>query len=94
MSVEAYDFRKPTRLAGGLEQRLAAWLDAACALAPTLWAQQLPLPLEMGFRKVETIRPADGLAQFPETTTAYTVHANAKESTTLVLLPRPFALAP
>ena len=31
MSVEAYDFRKPTRLAGGLEQRLAAWLEVACA---------------------------------------------------------------
>ena len=93
MSGEAYDFRKPTRMAGGLEQRLAAWLEAACALAPAQWKQQLPLPVDMSFRKVETIRPADGLAQFPETTTAYTVHVNARESTTLALLPRPFALA-
>jgi flagellar motor switch protein FliM len=93
MSAEAYDFRKPTRLAGGLEQRLGAWLEVACALAPAQWAKQLPVPLEMTFRKAETMRPADGLAQFPETAVGYTVNANAGESLALALLPRPCALA-
>jgi len=93
MSVEAYDFRKPTPLAGGLEQRLAAWLEVACALAPAQWAKQLPVSLDMAFRKAETMRPADGWALFPETAVAYTVNANAGESVTLALLPRPCALA-
>jgi flagellar motor switch protein FliM len=93
MSVEAYDFRKPARLAGGLEQRLSAWLEAACALAPAQWALHLPVSLDVAFRKAETLRPADGFTQFPETTVAYTVNANAGDGVTLALLPRPFALA-
>ena len=70
-------------------------------LAPAQWAKQLPVSLEMAFRKAETMRPADGLAQFAETAVGYTVNVVARspdrattgESVTLALLPRPCALA-
>ena len=93
MNAEPHDFRKPARLAGDLEQRLSKWLSDACALTPNQWVKQLPVPLEMSFRGLETIRPADGLAKFTEATVGHRVTVNGDEMHTLLVLPRPFVLA-
>lgn len=93
MRVESYDFRKPSRLAGELEHRMAAWLQASCGLIAEKCAKKLSLRVEASFRTVETARPSEALSRFAEEVMGYRVAVNADELFTLVILPRRLAIA-
>jgi len=41
MNVQPHNFRRPSRLAADLEERLHAWLKNACKLAPQHWSKHL-----------------------------------------------------
>jgi flagellar motor switch protein FliM len=93
MSVELYNFRKPGRLDSDVKQQLADWLRAGCELAPTKWAKHFALPMKMEFRGHETARPVDSLASLPEAAIGFRLTVNPGSMNTLVVLPRPLALA-
>lgn len=93
MNLKTYDFRKPERPAGTLEQRLTVWLEAACQLAAECWPQHLPFRVETGLRAVERLPPAEALARLADACVSYRVGLAGGEPTTLFIWPRPLALA-
>ena len=93
MKVESYDFRKPSRLAGDLEQGTATWLEASSGLVTERCVKKLALRVEASFRSVETARPGEALARFDDAVVGYRVALNADELLTLIVFPRRLALA-
>lgn len=93
MSPRAYDFRKPPRLAGGLEQRLESWLRSAAQLAGQRCQRHVPLGLEVTLRAVETLRPEDALARLPEAAVGFRALVGEQNIASLFVWPRPLALA-
>jgi flagellar motor switch protein FliM len=93
MNVQPHNFRRPSRLAPDLEARLQAWLKNACKLAPQLWSKHLPCNVELSLESVEAWRASDALSQIPETAIGFRLAINADQLKSLIILPRPFALA-
>lgn len=93
MTAEPYDFRKPGRPAGAVEQRLASWLRDFCALAPAAWAKHLAIAAHPKFNGLVMAWPDAALAQLPETALAYPVRVSGVDRPTLLVLPRPLLLA-
>src|SRR5207247_2529730 len=93
MNVQPHNFRRPSRLAIDLEQRLKAWLNNACKLAPQLWTKHLPCSVELALESVEGWRAPDALSQIPETALGFRLSINADQLKSLIILPRPFALS-
>ena len=92
MSTEPYNFRKPGRLAGDFEQRLASWLRDSCALASATWARHMAFRVEISLRELEIVRPGDAFSRLPDTAIAYQVGIEGEPLPTLLILPRPLAL--
>ena len=90
---QPYDFAKPGRLTAEAEQRAAAWLRAAAALAVKKAVKHLPAALEVTFLGLEVDRPADGLGILPDSAVGFAVSLNADQPGGLIALPRPLALA-
>jgi flagellar motor switch protein FliM len=87
MSAARYDFARPGKLAGELEQRLTAWLKAAAALAGRKWPRALPFAATLAPAGIQTARPRAALAGLPDPCVAYQVRLGA--AATLLALPRP-----
>lgn len=92
MNLELYDFRKPSRLAGEVQQQLVSWLTAACSIATEKWAKYLDTPLKHLVQGVETVRASVALAQIEDNGVAYRVALGDDVVQTLVVLPRPLLL--
>jgi flagellar motor switch protein FliM len=93
MTIAAYDFCKPGRLAGNRENRLAGWLRLGCALATRSWAKGLPFQADWTFHGTDTKRAQDTLARLTETAAAFRVSLAGGRVTTLLAMPRPLVLA-
>lgn len=93
MTHKPYNFRRPDRLAGTLEQRLTAWLRAAGQLAAVKAARQFPFRIEMAPKGIEIAPPAEVLAQLPEGVLGYRVAFTGEPATMLFAWPRPLVLA-
>ena len=93
MTPELYNFRSPARRAGERERRLEQWLAAAAKAAVVPWARALPFParLEVGVR--DEVLPEEWLACLPETTLGLRVRLGDGGPVSLLVLPRPLALA-
>lgn len=93
MTHKSYNFRKPDRPAGTLEQRLSAWLGAAGALAAERAGHELPFRVEMALRGIESVPPVEALARLPDAVTGYRVAFDGEAPSMLFAWPRPLALA-
>lgn len=93
MTHKPYNFRRPDRLAGTLEQRLTAWLRAAGQLAAVKAARHFPFRIEMTPRSIEIAPPTEALAQLPEAVIGYRVSFTGELSNMLFVWPRPLVLA-
>jgi flagellar motor switch protein FliM len=93
MTHKTYNFRKPDRPAGTLEQRLTAWLRTAGPLAAEKAAQHLPFRMEMALRGVECVSPVEALAQLPDAALGYRLAFAGEPPSMLFVWPRPLALA-
>jgi flagellar motor switch protein FliM len=93
MSAEIYDFRKPGRLANDLEQRMKAWLRGACRVIPDRWAKHMPFRVELSVRALEVLSCQAALARLPDALVGYRIVMGTESSETLLLMPRPLALA-
>ena len=93
MTHKPYNFRKPDRLAGTLEQRLTAWLRAAGQLAAVKSARLLPFRVEMMPRSLEIAPPAEALARLSDAAIAYRAAFAGEPPHMLFVWPRPLALA-
>lgn len=93
MTHKPYNFRKPDRLAGTLEQRLTAWLRVAGQLAAVKAARLLPFRIEMAPRGLEIASPSEALARLSDAMIGYRVAFAGEPPTMLFAWPRPLALA-
>jgi flagellar motor switch protein FliM len=93
MTFKPYNFRKPDRLAGTLEQRLTAWLRAAGQLAADKGARHLPFRIEMVPRGIEIGPPVEALARLPDAVVSYRAAFAGEPPGMLFVWPRPLALA-
>ncbi len=93
MMHRPYNFRKPDRLAGTLEQRLTAWLRVAGQLAAVRAARLLPFRLEMAPHGLEIASPSEVLARLSDSMIGYRVAFAGQSPTMLFAWPRPLALA-
>lgn len=93
MNVQPYNFNKPGRLAGDLGQRLADWLQAACALASKKCSGLMPFAFELSFVELDIFRCKDALQKLPEAATGYRINVVEESLALLASFPRPLALA-
>jgi flagellar motor switch protein FliM len=93
MTLKPYNFRKPDRLVGSLEQRLSAWLRAAGRMAGEKGAAYLPFRIEMTPRQLEIAPPAEALSCLSDAMIGYRVALAGGPPTMLFVWPRPLALA-
>lgn len=93
MTYKSYNFRKPDRPAGTVEQRLTLWLRAACALAAERSGRHLPFRLEMALHGIDTTSPIEALSHLPEPAIGYRVAFAGESASMLFVWPRPLALA-
>jgi flagellar motor switch protein FliM len=92
MTIERYQFGRPGKLAGGVEDQLRRWFKAASALAPAAWEKALPFPVGLSFGGCGLAPAAEALAALPTAAVAYRV-LWGQGLTTLLALPRPLVLA-
>lgn len=93
MTHRPYNFRKPDRLAGTLEQRLTAWLRTACQLIAVKGAPHFPFRLEMSLAGLEIAPPHEALGRLSEAMLAYRVAFAGEPANMLFVWPRPLVLA-
>jgi flagellar motor switch protein FliM len=93
MTHKPYNFRKPDRPAGTLEQRLTAWLRAAGQLAAEKGAQYLPFRIELALRGIESAPPTEVLARLPDAMIGYRIAFTGEPASMLFTWPRPLVLA-
>jgi flagellar motor switch protein FliM len=93
MTLRAYNFRKPDRLAGTLELRLTSWLRAASQLAAEKAAQQLPFRVEMPLSGIAQAPPLDILSALPDAVLGYRIAVTGSPADMLFVWPRTLALA-
>jgi flagellar motor switch protein FliM len=89
--VRPYNFARPSRLAGDLEQRLRAWFKAAAALAAKSWTKRLGFPIELEVQELAAFSAADALEKVPDNVFGYRL-AEPRLETSLLALPRPLLL--
>lgn len=92
MKIEPYDFRKPGRKTGEVEQRLDRWLRDFCTLAADQWAKHLAFRTEATLQGLEVVRSDTALGQLPYPAVAYRIVVSDAATPTLFVLPRPLAL--
>ncbi len=92
MTLRAYDFRKPDRLAATLEQRLTAWMRVASKLAAEKAAKELPFRIEMTLSGVENASPIEVLSALPNPAIGYRVSIGDAPADMLFVWTRPLAL--
>lgn len=92
MSIESYNFRKPSKLSAELEQELNAWLANGLAVVAEKWARDIETPITHSLVGVETMRPAEALADLSDAVVAYRVAIGSEDLRTLVAIPRPLML--
>jgi flagellar motor switch protein FliM len=90
MTAELYDFRKPGRLEGPLEQRMTAWLRSFTKRAPERWSREIPFRIELELHNLETVQSRVALSRAAETAIGYRVELGS--GTTLLVLPRPLVM--
>jgi flagellar motor switch protein FliM len=73
MNVLPHDFTKPTRLGVDWHNRLSSWFRVALGLANKAWAKQLPAPLEVSLRGLETTYARPALSKVTDDTLAYRI---------------------
>lgn len=93
MTHRPYNFRRPDRLAGTLEQRLTAWLRTACQLIAVKGAAHFPFRLEMALGGLEIVPPNEALDRLSDTMIAYRVAFAGEPPNMLFVWPRPLLLA-
>jgi flagellar motor switch protein FliM len=93
MTHRPYNFRKPDRLAGTLEQRLTAWLRIASQLATVKATRHLPFRIEMAPHGLEIAPPSETLSRFSDDMIGYKVAFAGEPASMLFVWPRPLALA-
>jgi flagellar motor switch protein FliM len=93
MTLRPYNFRKPDRLAGALEQRLTSWLRAAGQMAGEKGSAFLPFRIEMTPRHLEIVPPTEALACLSDAMIGYRVALGNEPPSMLFVWPRPLALA-
>lgn len=93
MTHKSYDFRKPGRLAGTLEQRFLGWLRAAGQLATAKAVRLFPFRLEMAPAGLEIAPPGELLAQLAESMLGYRVALSGGLANMLFVCPRQLTLA-
>ncbi len=93
MTIAAYDFCKPGRLAGNRENRLSGWLRLACALATRTWARHLPFKAEWTFHAPDTKRGQEALSRLTETAVAHRLALAGGKVISLLAMPRRLVLA-
>src|SRR4051812_43180111 len=93
MSPKPFDFRKPPRLAGNLEQRLTAWLRLAGQLAGQRSSRYMPFALEVSVGEVEALPPEEALDRLPSPAVGFRVALGESETSSLFAWPRPLVLA-
>jgi flagellar motor switch protein FliM len=93
MTHRPYNFRKPDRLAGTLEQRLTAWLRAASQLAAVKGARHFPFRIEITPHPLEITSPTEALARLSDALIGYRVALAGQPPTMLFVWPRPLVLA-
>src|SRR5713226_3967789 len=89
--VRPYNFARPSRLAGDLEQRLRAWFKAAATLAAKSWTKRLGFPIELEVQELAAFSAADALEKVPDNVFGYRL-AEPRLETSLLALPRPLLL--
>jgi flagellar motor switch protein FliM len=92
MKVEPYDFRRPARLAGPLQQRLGDWMRNFCTLALARWRQEIPIDLAVNLAEIVTARTITTLGGLNENHTGYALSL-ADGVPTLLVFPRPLLLS-
>jgi len=92
MSALPFDFRNPGRLAGDLEQRLAAWLRGLCTRAPAKWSASIPFQLELELLRMESLTLGAALARLTDAVVGYRIALGEQEVPSLLVWPRPLLL--
>jgi flagellar motor switch protein FliM len=93
MNVKPYDFRKPGAQAGGLIPKLTAWLRAACELAREQWGRLLSFRPEVALADVDVLAADEALSRLPEAAVGYRLALDDGQVRSLLVWPRPLALA-
>jgi flagellar motor switch protein FliM len=92
MKLERHNFNKLSKLPSELERRLLEWFEVAMAMAAKKWAKVMPFELVMVSGPIDTVRPADALAQLLENPVAYRI-ALHPDQVTLFITSRPLVQA-
>lgn len=92
-AVQPYDFRKPMRLAGDLEQRMFQWQHGICPLVQEKWAQNMATAPTWQTEPPESARSDDAVAALPDAIVGYVVRIEAIDAESLVVFPAQLVLA-
>ncbi len=92
MNPSRHDFRKPARLAGNLEERLATWLRVACQFASKRAPNHLPYAFQFALGEVKVSTPDDALDTLPEGLVGFNVAIGEKGVVSLLACSRQLAL--
>jgi flagellar motor switch protein FliM len=84
MSSESYDFRRPGRLAGDVQQLFAQWQRAISSVWGMRWSEHLPAPIEPRADGVELVRRDELLARDGERQVTYRVDVANSSCATVV----------
>jgi len=84
MSSESYDFRRPGRLAGDVQQLFAQWQRAISSVWGLRWSEHLPAPVEPRAAGVELVRRDELLARDGERQVTYRVDVANSSCATVV----------
>lgn len=89
--MRPYNFARPSRLAGDLEQRLRAWFKAAAALAAKNWTKRLGFPVELDVQELAALSAADAVDKVSDNAFGFRL-AEPRLEASLLALPRPLLL--
>jgi flagellar motor switch protein FliM len=93
MKVEPYNFRNPPPLAGDVGRALTAWLQAAAAKMALRWPRHLSFSAQVRVGPPELTLPGTWLPRQPETAVGLQLALGGVQRPSLLVLPRPLALA-
>lgn len=90
-NLRPYNFARPSRLAGDLEQRLRSWFKAATTLAAKGWTKRLGFSVELDVQELAALSAADALEKVSDNAFGYRL-AEQRLDASLLALPRPLLL--